>query len=54
VVEALRDWRGNEVPLYAVRIDKRLTPARVLAVQDFIVEVTRTAQEEFAALSAAA
>jgi DNA-binding transcriptional LysR family regulator len=54
VVEAMRNWRSREVPLYAVRIDKRLTPARVLAVQDFIVEVTRASQEEFSALSAAA
>jgi DNA-binding transcriptional LysR family regulator len=41
VVETLRAWRREEVPLYTVRLDKRLTPKRVLVVHDFIVELTR-------------
>ena len=47
VVETLRDWRSDEVPLYAVRLDKRLTPARVHIVQEFIVELARASHEEF-------
>jgi DNA-binding transcriptional LysR family regulator len=54
VVELLREWRNDEVPLYAVRLDKRLTPARVLVVQDFIVELTRASHEAFTQWSAAA
>jgi DNA-binding transcriptional LysR family regulator len=50
VTEVLRDWRSGEVPLYAVRIDKRHTPARVIVVQDFIVELTRASHEAFTKL----
>ncbi|TCP30127.1 LysR family transcriptional regulator [Sphingomonas sp. BK235] len=51
VVEILPEWRSSEVPLYAIRLQRRLTPARVLAVQDFIVELTREAYDGFAGFS---
>lgn len=51
LVEALRDWRSEEVPLYAVRLDKRLTPNRVQLVQEFLVELTRAWHESFSASS---
>ena len=47
MVEALREWRSEEVPLYAARLDKWLTPARVHMVQDFVVELARASHEEF-------
>jgi DNA-binding transcriptional LysR family regulator len=49
VVETLREWRSEEVPLYTVRLDKRLTPKRVLVVQDFIVELTREWHDAYTA-----
>jgi DNA-binding transcriptional LysR family regulator len=52
VIEILRDWRSGEAPLYAVRLDKRHTPERVIVVQDFIVELTRASHEAFNELSA--
>jgi len=48
VVETLREWRYAEVPLHLVRIDKRMTPKRVHAVQKFIVDRTRAWRESFA------
>lgn len=53
VVETLREWRSQEFPLYAVRLDTRLTPKRVLIAQEFIVELTRTWHEQFAVSSVA-
>ncbi|WP_157951552.1 LysR substrate-binding domain-containing protein [Agrobacterium pusense] len=50
VTEVLGNWRSGEVPLYAVRIDKRHTPSRVHIVQDFIVELTRASHEAFSEL----
>jgi len=49
VVETLREWRAEESPLHAVRLDKRLTPQRVHVVQDFIAELTRAWHDGFAA-----
>jgi hypothetical protein len=43
----------KEAPLYAVRLDKRLTPNRVHVVQEFIVELTRAWHDVFAASSVA-
>jgi len=51
VVETLRDWRSAESPLHLVRLDKRMTPKRVQAVQKFIVELTRAWRNAFAASS---
>jgi DNA-binding transcriptional LysR family regulator len=48
VVETLREWRTEEAPLYAVRLDKRLTPNRVHVVQGFVVELTRAWHDVFA------
>jgi len=48
VVETLREWRSEEARLYAVRLDKRLTPKRVHAVQAFIVELTQAWTAAFA------
>ena len=48
VVETLRDWRSSEVPLHLVRLDRRMIPKRVHAVQTFIVERTRAWREAFA------
>jgi DNA-binding transcriptional LysR family regulator len=53
VIETLREWRSAEVPLYLVRVDKRMTAKRVLAVQKFIVDRTRAWREAFARDSAA-
>jgi len=52
VVETLREWRSTEVPLYLVRVDRRMTPKRVHAVQKFIVDRTRAWREAFARDSA--
>jgi hypothetical protein len=46
-------WALKEAPLYAVRLDKRLTPNRVHVVQEFIVELTRAWHDVFAASSVA-
>jgi DNA-binding transcriptional LysR family regulator len=48
VVETLRDWRSAEVPLHLVRLDKRMTPKRVHAVQKFVVDRTRAWRDSFA------
>jgi DNA-binding transcriptional LysR family regulator len=48
VVETLREWRSAEVPLHLVRVDRRMTPKRVHAVQKFIVEQTRAWRDAFA------
>jgi len=48
VVETLRGWRDEEAKLYAIRLDKKLTPQRVYIVQAFIVDVARGWHEEFA------
>ena len=53
VVKTLRDRRADEASLYAVRLEKRLTPKRVHTVQDFIVDLTRTWHESFNASSVA-
>lgn len=53
VVETLREWRSEEFPLYAVRLDKRLTPKRVHVAQEFIVELTRAWHDGFAVSSVA-
>ena len=47
VVETLRPWRGAEPSLHLVRLDHRLTPKRVQAVQKFILESTRIWRESF-------
>ena len=49
VVETLREWRSEEAPLYAVRVDKRLTANRVQVVQEFVVELTRAWHDVFVA-----
>jgi len=48
VVETLREWRSAEVPLHLVRVDRRMGPKRVHAVQKFIVERTRAWRDAFA------
>lgn len=48
VVETLAEWRAVELPLHLVRVDKRMTPKRVHAVQKFIVDRARSWREEFA------
>jgi DNA-binding transcriptional LysR family regulator len=47
IVETLREWRNEEAKLFAVRLDKKLTPKRVHAVQEFIVDVARSWHDEF-------
>lgn len=39
VVEILPEWRTPEVPLSIVRLDRRYTPQRTLAVLEFIEEI---------------
>ena len=39
VVEVLGAWRSAQAPLYAIRLDKRLTPKRTQIVLDFIAEL---------------
>jgi DNA-binding transcriptional LysR family regulator len=39
VVEVLRDWRIAEAPLSAVRLERRLIPARTQAVLDFLASL---------------
>jgi DNA-binding transcriptional LysR family regulator len=51
MVETLRDWRSEEAPLHIVRLDKRRTPKRVDAVQEFVVELTRSWIDAFSAQS---
>jgi hypothetical protein len=53
VDEHRMSWALKEAPLYAVRLDKRLTPNRVHVVQEFIVELTRAWHDVFAASSVA-
>jgi DNA-binding transcriptional LysR family regulator len=53
VAEILRNWRAEEASLYAVRLEKRLTPKRVHTVQNFVVELTRAWHEAFTASSVA-
>lgn len=48
VIETLRAWRSPESSLYAVRLDKRLTPKRVDLAQDFVVRLTRDWHDGFA------
>lgn len=48
VVETLREWRSAEVPLHMARVDRRMIPKRVHAVQKFIVEQTRAWRDAFA------
>jgi DNA-binding transcriptional LysR family regulator len=48
VVETLREWRSPEVSLHLVRVDRRMIPKRVHAVQKFIVESTRAWRDAFA------
>lgn len=48
VVELLRDWRGPETPMHAVRIDRRHTPIRVRRLLDDLREAApewRSAKE---------
>lgn len=52
VVETLREWRGLEPSLHLVRLDRRMTPKRVQAVQKFIVDSTRLWHEGFSRSSA--
>lgn len=52
VVETLRDWRSAEASLHLVRLDKRMIPKRVHAVQKFIVDRTRAWREAFSRGSA--
>jgi len=47
VVETLREWRGAEPSLHLVRVDRRMTPKRVQAVQRFILDSTRAWREGF-------
>jgi DNA-binding transcriptional LysR family regulator len=47
VVEALREWRCVEPSLHLVRLDRRMTPKRVQAVQKFIADSTRLWHEGF-------
>jgi DNA-binding transcriptional LysR family regulator len=51
VVETLRDWRCDAFPLYVVRLDKRLTPKRVQAAQEFVVESARLWDDAFSVSS---
>jgi DNA-binding transcriptional LysR family regulator len=34
VVELLREWRGEETPIHAVRLERRHTPTRVRSLLD--------------------
>ncbi|WP_370656181.1 LysR family transcriptional regulator [Paracoccus wurundjeri] len=44
VVEVLTEWRSAEAPLFAVRLDRRLTPVRTQIVMDFLGSLSSTWQ----------
>jgi len=52
VVETLRPWRGAEPSLHLVKLDRRMTPKRVQAVQKFIIDSTRAWHEGFVRITA--
>ena len=52
VVETLRAWRSAEHSLHLVKLDRRMTPKRVQAVQKFIIDSTRAWREGFASSAA--